>query len=94
MTADQKSNSDSETGMKKRIWPTILVAAADPGMSTSLHSVGLLDMLSSIPVGPSVALAGTRPSKVYIFGTGREAPSTMPVCAASLRNIIKNSAVF
>jgi hypothetical protein len=30
-------------------------AAADPGMSTALRSVGLLDVLSSTPAGPSVA---------------------------------------
>jgi len=30
-------------------------AAVDPGMSTTLRSVGLLDILSSMPAGPSVA---------------------------------------
>ena len=30
-------------------------AAADLGMSTALRSVGLLDILSSMPAGPSVA---------------------------------------
>jgi len=29
--------------------------AADPGMFTALRSFGLLDVLSSTPVGPSVA---------------------------------------
>ncbi len=29
-------------------------AAADPGMSAALRSVGLLDVLSSTPAGPSV----------------------------------------
>jgi hypothetical protein len=30
-------------------------------MSTALRSVGLLDILSSMPAGPSVALAGKLP---------------------------------
>ena len=36
-------------------------AAADPGMSAALHSVGLLDVLSSTSAGPSVARLGARP---------------------------------
>ena len=49
-------------------------AAADPGMSTALRSVGLLDVLSSTSAGPSVArLVST------------------PVCAASLRNLVRNA---
>ena len=37
-----------------RISHGLSTAAADPGMST-LHSVGLLDVLSSTPAEPSVA---------------------------------------
>ena len=49
-------------------------AAADPGISTALRSVGLLDVLSSTPAVPSVArLVST------------------PVCAASLRNLVRNA---
>ena len=38
-----------------RISPQLSIAAADPGMSTALRSVGLLDVLSSTPAEPSVA---------------------------------------
>ncbi len=52
-------------------------AATDPGMSTALRSVGLLDVLSSTSAGPSVArLVST------------------PVCAASLRNLVRNAGYF
>ena len=51
----------------------ISTAAADPGMST-LRSVGLLDVLSSTPAGPSAA---------------RLVSTT--VCAASLRNLVRNA---
>ena len=47
--------------MLARISHQISTAAADPGMSTSLRSVGLLDILSSMPAGPCVALAGKLP---------------------------------
>ena len=42
-------------------------AAADPGMSTALRSLGLLDVLSSTPAGPL---------ETYIFtlGAKRQAP--------------------
>jgi hypothetical protein len=33
----------------------VSAAAADPGMSPALRSVGLLDLLSKMPAGPSVA---------------------------------------
>ena len=36
-------------------------AAADPGMSAALRSVGLLDVLSSTPAGPSVARLASTP---------------------------------
>jgi hypothetical protein len=55
--------------------------AADPGMSTALRSVGLPDILSSMPAGPSVALAGMRQMRLV----------SMPVYAASLRNLVRNA---
>jgi hypothetical protein len=39
----------------------VSTAEADPGMSTALRSVGLLDILSSLSAGPSVALAEKLP---------------------------------
>jgi hypothetical protein len=57
-----------------RISHQISTAAADPGMSTALRSVGLLDILSSIPAGPFFARL-----------------VSMPVCAASLRNLMRNA---
>jgi hypothetical protein len=50
-------------------------------MSTALRSVGLLDILSSMPAEPSVALAGTRQMRLV----------SMPVCAASLRTFMNNA---
>ena len=38
-----------------RISHKLSTAAADPGMSTALRSLGLLDVLSSTSAGPSVA---------------------------------------
>jgi hypothetical protein len=38
-----------------RISHKFSTAAADPGMFTALRSLGLLDVLSSTPAGPSVA---------------------------------------
>jgi hypothetical protein len=52
----------------------VSTAAAYPGMFTSLRSLGLLDVLSSTPAGPSVARL-----------------VSMPVCAASLRNPVRNA---
>jgi len=49
-------------------------------MSTVLRSVGLLDALSSTPAGPSVALAEERQMHLVF----------MPVCAASLRDPVRN----
>ena len=57
-----------------RISHRLSTAAADPGMSTALRSLGLLDVLSSTPAGPSVARL-----------------VSMPVCAASLRNPVRNA---
>ncbi len=57
-----------------RISHQLSTAATDPGMSTALRSVGLLDVLSNTSAGPSVArLVST------------------PVCAASLRNLVRNA---
>ena len=64
-----------------RISHRLSTAAADPGMSTALRSVGLLDVLSSTSAGPSVALAGMRQMRLV----------SMPVCAASLRNPLRNA---
>jgi len=47
--------------MLARISHQLSTAAADPGMSTALRSVGLLDILSSMHPGPSIALAGKLP---------------------------------
>jgi hypothetical protein len=55
-------------------------AAADPGMSTALRSVGFLDILSSMPAEPSVALAEKRQMRLV----------PMPVYAASLRTFMNN----
>jgi hypothetical protein len=52
----------------------VSTAAADPGMSAALRSVGLLDVLSSTPAEPSVARL-----------------VSMPVCAASLRILVRNA---
>ena len=49
-------------------------AAADPGASTALRFLGLLDILSSMPAGPFVARL-----------------VSMPICAASLRNPVRNA---
>jgi predicted alpha-1,2-mannosidase len=70
-------NFDVQTAyeaMLTRISHQLSTAAADPGMSTALRSVGLLDILSSMPAGPSVARL-----------------VSMPVCAASLRNLVRNA---
>ncbi len=57
-----------------RISHGLSTAAADPGMSTALRSVGLLDVLLSTSAGPSVVRL-----------------VSMPVCAASLRNPVRNA---
>jgi len=57
-----------------RISHQVSTASSDPGMSTALRSVGLLDVLSSTPAGSSVARL-----------------VSMPVCAASLRNLVRNA---
>jgi len=57
-----------------RISHRLYTAAAHPGMSTALRSVGLPDVLSSAPAEPSVARL-----------------ESMPVCAASLRNLVRNA---
>jgi hypothetical protein len=56
-------------------------AEADPGMSTSLRFLRLLDVLLSTPAGPSVALAELRQMRLV----------SMPVCAASLRYFMNNA---
>jgi len=50
-------------------------------MSSALRSVGLLDVLSSTSAGPSVALAEKRQMRLV----------STPVCAASLRNLVRNA---
>jgi len=47
-------------------------------MSKALRSVGLLDILSSMPVGPSAA-------------RGERSGVSTPLCAASLRNPVRNA---
>jgi hypothetical protein len=44
-----------DTAQLTRVSHQLSTAEADPGMSTALRSVGLLDVLSSTPAGPSVA---------------------------------------
>jgi len=67
--------------MLTRISHGLSTAAADPGMSTALRSVGLLDVLSSTSEGPSVALAEMRQMRLVFT----------PVCAASLQNPVRNA---
>jgi hypothetical protein len=50
-----------------RISYQVSTAASDPGMSTVLHSVGLLDILSSMPAGPFEA-------DIFTLGAERQAP--------------------
>jgi hypothetical protein len=57
-----------------RISHQLSTAAADPGISPALRSVGLLDILSSMSAGPSVARL-----------------VSIPVCAASLRKLVRNA---
>jgi len=57
-----------------RISHRLSTAASDTGMFTALRSVGFLDILSSMPAGPSVARL-----------------VSIPVCAASLRNPVRNA---
>jgi len=64
-----------------RISHKISTAAAQTGMSIALRSVGLLDVLSSTSAGPSVALAEKRQMRLV----------STPVCAASLRNLVRNA---
>ena len=47
--------ADARVPPLARISHKLSTAAADPGMSTALRSVGLLDVLSSTPAEPSVA---------------------------------------
>jgi hypothetical protein len=49
-------------------------------MSTALRSLGLLDVPSGTPAGPSVALAETRQMRLV----------SMLVCASSLRTFMNN----
>jgi len=44
-----------------RISHRLSTAASDTGMFTALRSVGLLDILSSMPAGPSVARLVPKP---------------------------------
>jgi hypothetical protein len=50
-----------------RISHQLSTAAADPGMSTALRSVGLLDILSSMPAAPLEA-------DIFTLGAERQAP--------------------
>ena len=58
-----------------RISHQFSTAAADPGMSTALRSVGLLDILSRLPAGPS-------DTYIFTLGAKRQAPypSAPPRC--------------
>jgi len=55
-----RSGLTSTVSGVNRISHQISTAEADPGMSTALHSLGLLDVLSSTPAGPPVAPAEMR----------------------------------
>ena len=57
-----------------RISHQLSAAATNSGVYTAFRSVGLLDVLSSTPAGPSVARL-----------------VSMPACAASLRNPVRNA---
>jgi hypothetical protein len=65
------ANALSDAGRFKaalaRISQRTSTAEADPGMSTALRSVGLLNIPSSMSAGPSVALA----EKMHKIGVGR-----------------------
>jgi len=50
-------------------------------MFAALRSIGLLDVLSSTSAGLSVALAEMRQMRLV----------STPVCAASLRNLVRNA---
>ena len=50
-------------------------------MSTALRSLGLLDVLSSTPAEPEGALAEMRQMRLV----------SMPVCASSLRNLVRKA---
>ena len=50
-----------------RISTQLSTAAADPGMFTALRSVGLLDILSRLPAGPS-------DTYIFTLGAKRQAP--------------------
>ncbi len=82
---DKYYHKDAAAGFKDgrgltRISPQLSTAALDPGMSSALRSVGLLDVLSSTPASPSGAAA---PCFARLVST--------PVCAASLRNLVRNA---
>jgi hypothetical protein len=53
--ADPSRERPEADGLLARISHQLSTAAADPGMSTALHSVGLFDVLLSTPAEPSVA---------------------------------------
>ncbi len=78
----QASNALSPGGRAlTRIIHEASTAGADPGMSAALRSVGLLDVLSSTPAKPSVALAEKRQMRLV----------STPVCASSLRTLMNNA---
>jgi hypothetical protein len=54
-------------GLLARISRQFSAAAADPGMSTVLRSVGLLDIQSRLPAGPSEV-------SIFTLGAKRQAP--------------------
>jgi hypothetical protein len=66
--------TDRRAGLLNPHFSQLSAAAADPAMSTALRSVGLLDILSSMPPEPSVARL-----------------VSITVCAASLRNLVRNA---
>jgi hypothetical protein len=52
--------------------------AADPGMSTALCSIGLLDILLSMSAGPSIALAGKLPDAPCVHTRLRRLATNLP----------------
>ena len=64
-----------------RVSHGLSTAATDPGISTALRSLGLLNALSSTSAGPSVALAGKRQMRLV----------STPVYAASLQNPVRKA---
>jgi eukaryotic-like serine/threonine-protein kinase len=67
LTGKHAFEGETVTETLARISHQLSTAAADPGMSPALRSIGLLDILSSMPAGPSEA-------NIFTLGAKRQAP--------------------